>query len=414
MNWIQRILHRRRIEAGMREEMEFHRAARATHLAGQGLTRAEAARRARMEFGSTAKYEEECRSALGYRVLDIITADARFTLRSMRKSPGFFASVVTILALAIGVNGALFSVFSNYAWQPLAIRGADRHYAIVGSDRNGRSTHGWTTGELDALEQAAPSAIEGIYTADTFQSMVVTPVQRQVMITSVSTAYFPLLGGTAAAGRVFSREDERQPVAVLSHAGAAKLFPAGGEIPGRTMRLHSTVFTIIGVAPPAFLGAEAVIPDFWIPVALEPLARGQASTGLERNSAFAMLAADAPRQATESRLTAAAAGFSRPGEVPVTRMELRRHQSAISADGEAATAALLIFAAFWAVLVIACANLANLYLTRCFARRHEIQMRHSLGASRQRIVVQLIHECLLTALLGAAAGSLIADRKSVV
>jgi hypothetical protein len=117
----------------MREEMEFHRAARTSDLIDRGMDPNEAARTARLEFGNAEAYREECRKELGYRPWDELSADLRFAARGMTKNPGFAAATITILALAIGVNGAFFSLYSNYVLKPLAIRGVERHFSVLDS-----------------------------------------------------------------------------------------------------------------------------------------------------------------------------------------------------------------------------------------------------------------------------------------
>ena len=184
--WIHRLWRRRKVEADMRVEMEFHREARISDLVARGMDQEEAALTARLEFGNAEAHREECRKELGYRPWDELYADLRFATRGMKNNLGFAAATVTILALAIGVNGAFFSLYSNYVLKPLPIRGVDRHFSVLGLDRNARSTSGWSQTEVDALSRSVGLAMEGLYVSDTFQMLAVSPVQRQAMITSVS------------------------------------------------------------------------------------------------------------------------------------------------------------------------------------------------------------------------------------
>jgi putative ABC transport system permease protein len=405
--WIQRLLRRRQVEADMREEMEFHREARVSDLVARGMDREEAARTARLEFGSAEAYREECRKELGYRPWDELYADLRFAVRSMKKNPGFAAATIAILALAIGVNGAFFSLYSNYVLKPLPIRGAERHFSVLGFALNGKSPMGWSPSEVEALRQSVGPAMEGLYSSDTFQVLALAPVQRQTIITSVSGNYFPLLGGTTALGRALTEAEEHEPVAVLSSSGAARFFPDRANPIGQTLRVRTTVLTVIGVTPPEFKGAVAVVPDFWVGIGMENALRGRPSTEERRRDLFGLLATDVPVERVQAVLTATAAHFSRPHKEAVARVELRRQQSVLDHE-EIGAAAALVFAAFWTVLLIACANLANLHLARAAARTHEIAMRLSLGASRWRIVRQLLTESTFTALLGAAGGCVLA------
>lgn len=404
MRWIKQVFRPGRLDAEMRAEMEFHRQARAADLvARHGLSEQEAARRARLEFGSMDTYREEGRAALGLRLADELRGDLRYAARGIRRDPGFAAAAACILALAIGANAAFFTLYSNYALRPLPIRGAERHVELEGRDRTGGQTYGWSPDEMSQLRQAGDREMEGVYsTSGLLQVLLLAPVERQIMVQAVSSNYFPLLGGQAASGRVFSEAEERQPVAVLSDAGWRRLLPGVGDPTGQQVRIRATWFTIAGVMPGNFTGTEAAVPDLWVgPGMREALRDG---IGLRQNAAGLLRPGATPAAAAAS-LTAAAVGFVRPSEQAVAKVGLRARSTYFSTDsGETRVAASLVFATFLLVLAIACANLANLFLAKTAARGHEISMRVSLGASRGRIVRQLLTESSLVAMLGAAAG----------
>lgn len=407
-NWVRRVLGRRSLEAEMREEMEFHRTARVADLMSLGLSESEAGRRARIEFGAVDRYKEECRSALGFQPLDELRADIRYAARGIRKSPGFSAAAVAILALAIGANSVLFTLYSNYLMKPLPVRGVERHFDLAERNAQAQGTGGWTATELRALRESTARQIEGLYTAGTIQVLLLGPVQRQVFVTVASGNYFGLLGGVARIGRTFVESEELQPLVVLSDAGWRKLMASDPSAVGKTLRVRSVVYTIAGLMGPEFTGVEAVVPDFWVPSGMEAALRGRprsSGTGGEpRSSASALLRPGVSRSEAQAVLTAVAARFERPSEDRVGVVELRGHHSFLPEDDGMAAAMGMVFGAFLVVLLIACANLANLYLSRAASRTHEIAMRLSLGASRWRIVRQLLTESTLIALLGAAAG----------
>ena len=142
----------------------------------------------------------ECRAPLGYRLWDELRSDLRFAVRSLRTHLGYSATAIAIVALAIGVNSAFFTLFSHYVLKPLPIRGAERHFDLRGLDRRARLTGGWTAMEIDAFRQASRQQVEGLYTVRTIQVLVLEPAQRLGVVSFVSDNYFRLLGGSAAIG----------------------------------------------------------------------------------------------------------------------------------------------------------------------------------------------------------------------
>jgi predicted permease len=361
-------------------------------------------RAARLEFGSTEAYREECRAALGYRPWDELRSDLRFAARSLRKQRGYAATAIAILALAIGVNSAFFILFSHYVFRPLSIRGADRHFDLQGLDRRSRSTGGWTAAEIDALRRSGARHVEGLYTARTIQMLVLEPVQRLSMVSLVSGNYFRLLGARTAAGRAFDETEQREPVAVLSRTGQRRHFAEDPSPIGRKLRIRSTVFTVIGVMPPEFTGTDVAVPDLWVGTEMEPALLGRDDTREKRYNLSGLLRPGVSQFQAESILTAAASRFSRSAGEQVARAHLKTRSGFVAMDDGLKIAAGAVFAAFLMVLAIACANLANLSLARAASRTHEIAMRLSLGASRGRILRQLLTESTFIALLGAAGG----------
>ncbi|MBL8238078.1 MAG: ABC transporter permease [Bryobacterales bacterium] len=384
---------RRQIETEMRDEMEFHRQSRVEHLIAGGMAPAAAERTARLEFGNPAVHREHARIALGFQPFDELRADLRYTVRTLRNAPGFAFAAVAILALAIGANAAFFTLYANYVLKPLPIRAVERHFDIETRNAKMRNTGGWTAQERDALAHAAAAEVEGFYTAETIQVLLLAPAQRHSLATYVSSNYFSLLGAAPQIGRVITPADEAQPVAVLSDNGWHRLFPAEPNPIGKTVRVKNTVFTIIGVAQPRFTGTEPVLPDLWFPNdRLTPALSGILKPGVSPARAQAVITATASRFVREDP------------ERAVAHIDVSLRPSYLPDGDDTNTAAGLVFALFLLVLLIACANLANLYLARAASRTHEIAMRLSLGASRLRIIRQLLTESTFVALLGAAGG----------
>jgi predicted permease len=404
IRWLRRLARRRSIEASIQTEMEFHQQARAADLmAHEGMSAAAARRQASLEFGSISNYREEARQALGFRPLDELRADLRFAWRSLSKSPMFTVSALVILGLAIGVNAAFFSLYNHYVLAPLPIRGAERHVDLVPRDAQARRVSAWTTDEVDVLRTAAPKELEGVYTVSgLLQVLLLEPQQRHTMVMAVSESFFPLLGGHPAQGRGFTERDQDQAIAVLSDSGRRRLFPGDAAPIGQTVRLRATTFTIVGVMPEAFTGIEAAVPDFWVHASMRHTLREDLGT---RHGVSALLRPGVRPERAAAVLSAAARRLPRASNDIVEQVEVEAHSSYLSAnDEETSVMGPALFATFFLVLLIASANLANLFLARMAARRPEIVTRFSIGAGRARIVRQLLTEAALLGLAAAAVG----------
>jgi len=382
---------RRQLEDEMREEMEFHRQARIDDLVRTGLSAEEAARRARLEFGNAEAHREECRTVLGFRPWDELRADLRYTVRTLRRSPGFAVAAVAILALAIGANASFFTLYANYVLKPMPIRGVERHFDVTGRNSEGRRTGGWTPAEQAVLQEAAADSVEGFYTAETLQ-MLAMLVPGHCLVTEVSGNYFALLGGAASRGRVIGEADKNEPVAVISETGWRKLMPGEADPLGKTVKFKRKVYTVIGLMPASFTGTAAAVTDLWVPTTRE----SPNISGLLREGV-------APARA-QAAIGAAAARLERPSDRAVVRVEVELRSGFLPNNEDVNAAAAMVLGVFLMVMLIACANLANLYLARAAARTHEVAMRLSLGASRARVVRQLLTESTFVAMLGAAGG----------
>ncbi len=388
----------------MQEELEFHREARVAHLVAQGAPQAEAERQARLEFGATGHYQEECRAALGYRLLDELRSDIRYTARGVRRSPGFFAASIGILALAIGANSVLFTLFNSFVVKPLAVPGAERHFDLNGRNAEAQRISSWTVPEMRLLAGGASSQVESLYSYSTFQVLMVKPVQRQVLVSTVSADYFQVLGANARLGRTFGINEDRQPLVVLSDSGWRKLFAADPNVVGHTLRVLSTAFTIAGVMAPEFTGTEPVVPEFWTSAGSFLLLRPREPGSPEpRFDVSGFLRPGVSLSQAQSALLSVASHLDRPEEERIASLELQPRVSLFPQNEDVSTASGLVFGAFLMVLLIACANLANLHLARAASRTQEIAMRLSLGASRWRIVRQLLTESACIGFLGALA-----------
>jgi putative ABC transport system permease protein len=356
--------------------------------------------------------------------VNALVQDLRHSFRALGRSPGFTAATVATLALGIGANTAIFSAVHAVLLAPLPYRGADRlvmvegNYLTLGMEKIGASVPEF----LD--ERAGISSFEALAA---FRSRDLNLTgggeAERVPGASVSSDLFPLLGVSPARGRGFARAEEeagRGSVAVVSDGFWRRHFAADPAAVGRTVTLNGTAYTIVGVMPPGFEFPHPAYPlahraDIWLPLSftaeerlhrsaysLRVVARLRGGVSLARANAEAVaLGRRWQRDLPDYRGPRGEDGGWKLSVVPLTRE--------IAGPG-ARRSLFVLLAAVGLLLLIACANLANLNLARSLAREPETAIRLAVGASRWRIARLLLAESLTLALLGGAAGALLALR----
>jgi predicted permease len=417
---------------GLDDEMRFHLEARIREYVERGLSAREARDLALKRFGSVTLAKERARDADTLRWLADIGQDLRDASRQLRKTPVFAFVVVLSLALGIGANTAIFSLLDAMLLRTLPVAEPER-LVRIGSASAGDRSSTWSYGIWDQIRQHAPmfdgaiacSSIERFNMAD--RGGETEPVDGIL----VSGDFFSVLGVRAVAGRLLTgaddvREGSGAPAAVISYALWQRRFGGIPNIAGTPLVVERVPFTIVGVAPPTFFGIEVGRAfDVAIPIAAESLIHGKDSRLNEAGgwSFLTVLARLKPGQSSEEA-TAALRGVQpeiRAGAMPrLLPPALQRDfltqpffltpiAAGMSPLRRTYGRPLLILSAIVAlVLLIACANIANLLLARTTARRHELSVRVSLGASRWRIARQQLVESVLLASAGAGAGLLFA------
>jgi predicted permease len=349
-----------------------------------------------------------------------VLGDVRFALRTFAKRPSFAVAAIGTLALGIAVNTLVFSLLNSLALRPLPVPSAAHAVRIYPVDASGRRENLFSVPDYDDYRRDA-SAFETLAAyipADmtagrsSLDHSIAEP--RAVLGYVVSPNYFNLAGITTVAGRVLQDADERagSRVAVLGHAFWQARFGGDARAVGASLMLNGEPFTIVGVASPDFHGTEPLVADVWVPLPTLPIAVPGAST-LNRDTGEVLLlgwlrpgvtvaSAQTALGLVTRGLASTYPGRLRPATVDVARATF------FTLDAGLKPIIAMVLAVVGLVLVVACANVANLALARAVSRQREIAVRLAIGASRARIIRQLAAESLLIGFAAGAAGLLIA------
>jgi macrolide transport system ATP-binding/permease protein len=411
-------------ERELDDEIRAHIEMEEAEQRSAGLSPSEARDQARRAFGNVTMAKEASRDAWIFRCVEELFQDVRYAVRQMRRNPGFTVVAILTLALGIGANTTIFSFFYSLALGPLPVKDPN---AIVNVYQ--RAQIGNDYGTLSYPEyiylRDQNTALSGLV-AFNVAPMVLSSIgpQRtddgealQAMI--VSGNYFSVLGETPAVGRTFLPEEDRTPgeaaVAVLSYAYWQRRFDGVPDIIGKTLTLNLLPYTVVGVAPKGFEGTTPAPVDLWVPMMMQGNVFPGADELHERSTfwlqSVGRLKPGTTRTQAQSEMTVLAQQFAQPGDGEKSGIGIAvTPGSFVNPQGfkQVVPVGLLLMLAVGIVLLIACANVANLALARGLNRQKEISTRLALGASRFRIVRQLLTESLLIALAGGSAGMMLA------
>ncbi len=412
MNWWRRLVRKPELERDLDKELRFHFESRVDDLMRDGICEQEARRRTRIEFGGIEQVKEDCRDARGTAWVEAIVTDLRYTMRALRKSPGFTAAIVGTLALGVGVNTAIFSVVNAVLLRPLPYAHPERLVWAAEFFPKFKRAMAFTP-EYAAWKQQN-SAFERLEAYVAGAGLNLTANNRtaeRVQAGRVTAGLFPMLGIEPRLGRAF-RPEEQEPsnsrVAILSDALWRNYFHADPEVLGKPILLNGAPYTVVGVMPPGFLSPGAADTGVWLPDAVDERSAlpgramkrldgviGRLKPGVTAEQARANLEVIARRM--DSQYPTPWSGYHAAATVQVVPL-----QRQLASGSRTAVYVLMGAVAF--ILLIACANVANVFLARSVARTRELAIRAAIGAARSRIVRLLLMESLLLGTFGGLAG----------
>ena len=433
------IFHRRQLDADLEEEMRLHIDLRQQRQIESGLSSAAARRAAHQKFGNTARIQEKSRMTWGWENLESFLQDTIYGLRAMLRSPALTLVALLSLALGIGANTAIFSLLDAVLLRSLPVRNPQQLVLLGRGQDNGISDAADQTDlysypfyrQMQQRNSVFSSTAAIFSMLNQVHGTVEGRAETEPMnVQLVSGTYFSTLGVQAQIGRALTDADDNSegdhPVAVISYAWWQRSLIKDPAVLNKKLKIGSTLFTIVGVAPPEFFGTKVgEAPDIWIPLSMmkavppgwgdykddfsEPLyilgrlkpgvSMAQATTDI--NLLYQQIQHGFPdAKLTQENLQKLARAHVRLTSMATGISTLR---------GQFSEPLQILMAIVALVLLIACANIANLLLARSTARARELAVRQALGARRSRIIRQLLTESLLLALAGGALGIALAS-----
>ena len=399
-----------RAERDLQDELAFHLERETRKLIDEGVSPMEARQRAGARFGSVALTADECRDERGTAFVDNTIGDIQYALRTFKRAPLTALTIVATVAVGLGVIAVLFTILNTFLFRIDTVPEITEIYAVERPQQADGPTL-FTRPRFEALRT------ETSVFADSYATVTEIDLRvdgRMMAVNLVTASFFDVVAVRPVIGRALSPADDSRaggnPVIVLSDKGWNRHFHRDPDVLGRTVLVSGAPYEIVGVMPALFRGLEVSAPDLWAP--LSRLADFKPATrGGEDKVGVQIVGRLKPHVSMESARAQLAAWDSNQSIAPVEgrtmSVELVPRRGTVPDPLEAIALFTPLFLAFGLILLIGCANVANLLLARGVARQREIGIRLSLGASRRRIVRQLLTESVLLAFAAAAGGYLV-------
>ncbi|HEU5336978.1 MAG TPA: ABC transporter permease, partial [Terriglobales bacterium] len=415
LSWLKWMVKRQRLESEMETEVRFHIESRAADLVRKGLSQQEAMRQARIEFGGVESHKDAMRASVGVRWWGELGSDLRYGFRLLRKNPGFAAVAVLTLALGVGANTAIFSIVNAVLLHSLPYRDPGRLVRVYFNEPGlGLRDVRFSKPEMDDLLTRSGVFEDVTPIFEGSENLTGAKQPQRVEGVNTSFSYFSMLGVTPQIGRLYGPQDfvpGVAPVVVISDGLWHRAYGADPNVIGRTIRIDGDPVTIIGVLPrgfrhpgPTTFGDAEVFGAFgFIAAPFPPPLRG---TRIFPNG-IGRLEPGVTLQQAQARLTAMAAQLRRdfPADyAPQAQWTIAIQPLQETLVGKVRPMLLVLLGAVILIVFIVSLNIANLLLARASGRQQEMAMRLALGASRGRMVRQLLTESMLLSLIGGAAG----------